>query len=217
MKNIFTLTTLLFALAGKAQMQPADSLTGTYAGKSWYANPATNPWVITNDTFFVQSIDSVNCMAGILFRGGLYNWQYYSDYYSCNSTAPTNYYMKFYNLDSIRSIDNNAPQAPPNPPLSERFYGKRISHYTSTIGINEIKKKDELSVYPNPAKDMLNVECLMVNGNTNSYKITNTLGELILQGSAPQSVNISALPNDIYFLEIKSEKESFIKKIIITR
>ncbi|MBI3502636.1 MAG: hypothetical protein HY063_12670 [Bacteroidetes bacterium] len=57
MKKVFVLIAyclLPTAYCCYSQMQPADSLPGTYAGELWLANPSTNPWSITNDTLFVN-------------------------------------------------------------------------------------------------------------------------------------------------------------------
>lgn len=98
---------LIFSFSMRAQV-PADSLPGTYVGEFWGASPCYNPWTITLDTEYVNSYDSVHCLIHTtiaLTHGGTYT--YYTNYYSCNSTAPTDFYVQFYSGDSMKLINDN--------------------------------------------------------------------------------------------------------------
>jgi len=200
-------------------MQPADSLPGTYAGQYWYANPATSPWVITPDTYYVQNnLDTVNCMAQVVINFGTYNWTYYTDYYSCNSPAPSNYYMKFYSVDSLRTIADNSPQPPPNQPISMRFYGKRISN--KTVGVNEVANKEEIMIYPNPVNGIITIKSKILLNEETEIKITDVLGKEIKNQKVrtkneKAQMEISDLKTGIYILNIKNNERVITKKIII--
>lgn len=60
-------------------------------------------------------------------------------------------------------------------------------------------------VYPNPANDRLNVS---INGE---YRITNLFGHTLLSGSSSRSIDVSALPAGIYFLNIDGVTRKFVK------
>lgn len=224
MKQKLIIAFVLVAKMGFCQMQPADSLPGTYAGQYWYANPAGNPWTITNDTFYVQSsIDSINCT----YQGWTSQFSiggsppanlYYTDYYSCNSPAPSNYYSKFYSGDSVRVIWDNTPQPPPNPPYSMRFYGKRISNLT---GIDEKDKTNDILIYPNPTDKTIIIEYKIPDGDA-LVQIADVYGKLIRGEKLKiknehMLIDVSSLKEGIYFLTVKTASGTTGKKIIIQK
>lgn len=75
-----------------------------------------------------------------------------------------------------------------------------------------------LKVYPNPANDLLNIELnFEVGGNTNVI-LTNSIGQIISNGkieSKQSKFDISAVPNGIYFVNLKHGGSSITKKVII--
>ncbi len=220
MKKFFLFTfCLLPAACCFAQMQPADSLPGMYAGQFWYANPSTSPWVITPDTMLVTNIDSVNCsvQANLVIKSVSYGGTYYTDYYSCNGSTPSNHYMKFYYGDSVRIISDNIPQPPPNPERSVRFYGKRISNQIT--GVNELLNSEQITIYPNPSNGNLIIESKILK-DVVELQITDGMGreirnEKLIFKNAKAEMNISGLQKGIYFLRITTEKGTVSKKFII--
>jgi Secretion system C-terminal sorting domain len=58
---------------------------------------------------------------------------------------------------------------------------------------------DKIRVMPNPAKDILNIETDIA---VNKILITNLNGQVVLQESSKSQINVSSLPNGIYFLQI---------------
>lgn len=229
MKNILTLIALLFAFADKAQMQPADSLTGTYAGKYYFKQPTTNPWTITADTVYVTNVDSVNCAVQAhdashfsIIPPPPPDTNYYTNYYSCNGTAPSNY-IKFYSTDSMKLINDNVPQPMPNPAYSMRFYGKRISHYTT--GIKQVAGspaigEEQISIYPNPNNGTVTIKSKFLLSGETQIQITDAIGKEIRNEKLKTKdekvvINIGDLQKGIYLLHIKIEQETITKKIII--
>lgn len=213
-KSAFSILLLLAVYCSYAQV-PADSLTGTYAGQYWYANPATNPWVITNDTTYVTNVDTINCKASV--NGAILGMPtMYTTYYSCNSSIPSNGYTLFFYDDSLKMIYDNVPQSPPNPPISFRFYGKRISSQIS--GIYELVDNTQLQIYPNPCYGLLNIECKILSEET-LITITDILGmeinKLKVQKEEKIQVDVSYLKKGIYFLQFKTAKATLTKKIIV--
>jgi hypothetical protein len=90
-----------------------------------------------------------------------------------------------------------------------------------TVGIKEISNENDLiSIFPNPA-----ISEIQVIGNQStviSIDIYNMLGEMVFparitDNRSPITINVSALPSGMYFLEIKSEKGVTVKKFIKER
>lgn len=89
------------------------------------------------------------------------------------------------------------------------------------------KKELELNVYPNPANDLIYINGTdMESEITGKYevKIFNTLGQEILKQTitnfqSSPSINISSIPNGLYFLQVESERygNSAMEKLLITR
>ncbi len=81
----------------------------------------------------------------------------------------------------------------------------------------------DINIYPNPAKDILNIEIKMLNTTLISAitqaEITNILGQIVQTASISNQktcINIDYLKSGIYFLNLKQNATSFsVKKIII--
>jgi len=76
-----------------------------------------------------------------------------------------------------------------------------------------IEEQVDFIIYPSPAKNYINIECL----NPFTYKLYNEIGALIdteTQKNKHKKIDIKHLPQGIYILRIISENESFSKKII---
>jgi hypothetical protein len=68
----------------------------------------------------------------------------------------------------------------------------------------------QVSVYPNPVKDILNVECLVLNENT-SVEIYNMIGERVhhqIITSPNCQINVADLCNGIYQLRVLKNNTS---------
>ena len=84
---------------------------------------------------------------------------------------------------------------------------------TGTTGIESITN-DELRIYPNPVRDELRIE----NGEWRIEKveILDLTGKIILnsQFSILNSINVSSLPQGVYFLKIQTDKGNVTKKFV---
>ena len=70
--------------------------------------------------------------------------------------------------------------------------------------------RKSLAVYPNPAHDLLNIE-LPKNSTRANLKVTNLMGQILIDEDVikPQ-LDISLLPDGLYFLNVHSGKEQFM-------
>lgn len=87
-----------------------------------------------------------------------------------------------------------------------------------TVGTNQIAQYDSsFSVYPNPARDQLHLSFVFPEGKKAVVIINNIVGEQLLIKSVESSnkvIDISKLPHGIYYIILKSEKESLVQKFM---
>lgn len=81
--------------------------------------------------------------------------------------------------------------------------------------IEDNSVETEVSIYPNPAKDIVNIL------NNNALNITNIqiidlVGRIVLSTEQVQNINITNLPEGQYFVKIIGEK-TLVKKLFITK
>jgi sugar lactone lactonase YvrE len=85
----------------------------------------------------------------------------------------------------------------------------------SSLSVAGVTKEAEASIYPNPADD----ELIIKTGGTaySAYTITNSIGQTMQQQSISSSItkaNISALPAGVYYVMLKSDNGSTVKKFV---
>lgn len=91
---------------------------------------------------------------------------------------------------------------------------------TNTLGINQFDALNDMYLYPNPAKETLNIHVPSNFGLPNSYIISNSLGQIISRKSvakeADLNVNTSSLSKGVYFIKVTKEDQiktlQFIKE-----
>ena len=79
-----------------------------------------------------------------------------------------------------------------------------------SVGINDVVSN--LSIYPNPVKDVLTIE-----GNYTSVDIIDVSGKLVLSSESTKNINVKSLADGVYMLNIKTENGIAVKKITITK
>jgi len=65
----------------------------------------------------------------------------------------------------------------------------------------------ELTIYPNPVKDILRV----TGAQTEEYEVLDLMGRTVLQGFLNEGINVSKLPSGTYVLRIGNEGRRFVK------
>jgi sugar lactone lactonase YvrE len=74
--------------------------------------------------------------------------------------------------------------------------------------------KSQISIYPNPSNELLNIDNVMA---PTAYYLINSIGTFILQGNLRKNnntVSLKSVPQGLYFLELVSDKNKTITKII---
>ncbi|MBX3164875.1 MAG: T9SS type A sorting domain-containing protein [Bacteroidetes bacterium] len=89
-----------------------------------------------------------------------------------------------------------------------------------TVSIEEhTNEKLVVKIYPNHASEIINVECEMLNEET-EIKIIDVLGKTVIHHSTfniSNSIDVSHLSNGIYFLQLKTDKSVGVKKFVVQR
>lgn len=83
--------------------------------------------------------------------------------------------------------------------------------YTSSLSTSEISENETLGVYPNPAKDIINIR----NSSKKDfeYTIVDANGRRVSTGKALKSINVSSLKTGVYWLQTNIAKPTqFIKE-----
>lgn len=95
--------------------------------------------------------------------------------------------------------------------LMDRENGEILKVDNSTLSTTELSK-DLYSIYPNPVKDIMNIN--LTNNNTlKNVTISNIFGQRILSSNL-KNINMSELSAGIYILKIETEKGIVSEKII---
>lgn len=89
---------------------------------------------------------------------------------------------------------------------------------TSVLGTKESDANtlESVKIYPNPAKDVLNVE-LPSHIKNFSFEINDMSGKLVSAHENETKINVSKLSNGVYMCTVKSKGESITKKVIINK
>lgn len=77
----------------------------------------------------------------------------------------------------------------------------------TSVGVDDLQAP-EISIYPNPAKEMLYVGYAE---NNYQIKIYNQMGSEVFTATNPQEINISGLKNGLYILSLSSAKGNYTK------
>ncbi|MHB8403733.1 MAG: T9SS type A sorting domain-containing protein, partial [Bacteroidia bacterium] len=89
----------------------------------------------------------------------------------------------------------------------------------SGTGIQQFANSNEISIYPNPAKGIMNVELGIMN-ETATIEIYNTIGECVhhqIVKSSNSQIDVSNLAEGIYNISISSNEGVVNKRLVIVR
>lgn len=97
-------------------------------------------------------------------------------------------------------------------PCGTSTYGQ-VEDYSVNIGSLAIVdvKKNNTSVYPNPASDVINISNV---SSKTKFEIYNVGGQLVNQGTTDGKVNVSKLTKGVYILTVESNGEKSQTKFI---
>ncbi|MCT4664700.1 MAG: T9SS type A sorting domain-containing protein [Flavobacteriales bacterium] len=228
MKTNLSLILLLLSIAihnSYAQITP-DSLLGVYVGK-YYNNHNANSdnWYIVSENWTVpiKDLDTLNCLSNkSITPSGSQPFVFTTPYDFCNSdfeyqeNNPDYYrFNRFYGKDSLWGNNEFIPGPPPTgTPYSTRFIGKKMYE----IGTTELENMLAIQVYPNPAKELLNIRT-EEDIQAVDIHIFNSRGQRVKTFIEKYhknwlQVDVLDLPKGIYYIKITSFGRVFHQKFI---
>ncbi len=104
------------------------------------------------------------------------------------------------------------------------LYIDNINIYNSTtVGINNQRAENSVSIYPNPAENQFNINLELADNSNVSYVIINSLGQTVLSndlgnlsaGNQIQKINISELAQGIYMVQVNINGNITTKKLTV--
>ena len=112
----------------------------------------------------------------------------------------------------VRLHDSSTLYSPNTTPCGDSGYGQ-VEDYTLNIGALAVSdvKKNNISVYPNPATDVINVSNV---SSKTKFEIYSISGQLVNQGTTDGKVNVSKLGKGVYILSLESNGEKSQTKFI---
>ncbi|MBR5983405.1 MAG: T9SS type A sorting domain-containing protein [Bacteroidales bacterium] len=100
---------------------------------------------------------------------------------------------------------------------SESFSTKTVNFCIEDLSENAIEMATEMSIFPNPTSGMLNVTS---NEEIDSVEIFNSVGTAVVSNKVAgnnASINMSNLPNGMYFVRVSTANEIETVKVVLER
>ena len=149
------------------------------------------------------------------YMGGWEN--YYKYEYTVNTAYSSNDILLPNNIDfSQQAFANEVTQISYYEYSTDWILSSQKDYYYSQIIVSIIEPNTlEVTIYPNPSRDNINIVATEINNPT--MQIINNLGQIVMQKTLNQNttqVDISGLKAGIYFVNIKTKDESVTKKIM---
>ena len=100
--------------------------------------------------------------------------------------------------------------------------GFEINYFTSPVNIKEVENINDLSIYPNPASDKLNVKFNTLTDDNFDITIYNVTGQAVYKetlnnfmGSYYNELNINDFAQGVYLMQVKSSKGAITRKVVV--
>jgi len=82
------------------------------------------------------------------------------------------------------------------------------------IGINELRAQQGISLYPNPASNILNISSKEFIDPNDYVEIKNTLGQAVFRSEFKKELDISTFPNGCYYIQVQTKDQQYNSKFI---
>lgn len=144
--------------------------------------------------------------------------------YSSTAFVPTatQWRLETISLSSFASANNALIQFRHTTDYENNMYIDDINLMGGTT-TNDMDLSSYVAVFPNPSSGYVNVNIGAIDLGMVSVKLYNVMGELIAENSGDAAVtrnmnfDLSAQPDGVYFVEIKSDNAQTTKKIILNK
>jgi sugar lactone lactonase YvrE len=124
-----------------------------------------------------------------------------------------------YSMESVLTITLTSGSSTS---YNNNYYVDSIMVYVDTAqyttGIKQLAvNNQQIAVYPNPTKNILNVDCLITTGNA-EITVINTIGEVAMQyvplKNQHATIDVSNLSGGVYFVQLKTPQGMMVQKFI---
>lgn len=198
----------------------------SYASASWVSGTVLNPdnWLIT-PTLAIPS-NGATLKWYVAAQDADYPDEYYEVKISTNGSSLSNFTTVFsetLSTDQWEERTVNLPYGGQNLNIafvhtnSSDVFMMKIDNISVTpgVGINEVE--DNISIYPNPANNVLNVNA---SSNINKVEVYNMLGQNVMTVSVNDtnaSINTSNLTQGMYMLKLHTDNGVVNQKFTVAR
>jgi hypothetical protein len=120
---------------------------------------------------------------------------------------------------NIDVLEGSGGEYPFNVGFSPRNFNGKVIYCIPPTGVNEVLSGANVSVFPNPASNELNIS-LPANGNTTNVSIFNVIGEVvftenIIANGTTTNFDISTLKSGVYIVKLVSEGSEYSTKLFV--
>lgn len=180
-----------------------------------------NPYVVGNELAFVSCYQDGLIVYDITNPNAPYITGYFDTHPQGGANAGNNY-----GASSYRGNWGAYPFFPSKTVLALDMQNGIFLLKSDALSVKENSNILTASIYPNPAKNSLNISFTNNNARNYSVEITNIVGQLIYSEnnlndcSFPvtfKNIDVSGLENGSYLVSIKTEDKQYQKKIIILK
>ena len=165
--------------------------------------------LLENETFKIRFSSRFNELAITVFD--YQNTKPYFDYIKQLLSEAVPSQIERFNSPSSYTTWENYCMAVIDYFLQERPY-MIIRELDSFLSLEDTLPQ-ELHIYPNPANNVLFVETRLITSPPTTYRITNLMGQTLLQGNISadrQQINVESLPTGMYFITIGDATQKFV-------
>jgi N-acetylneuraminic acid mutarotase len=217
-----------FSIAGKGYLGTGgDYNTGTLFNDFWEYNPTSNSWVLKAPFLGVvrsQAVGVGTSGKGYIGIGGNFNGSggslAYTDFWEYDpvsnawavkapfTSAGARWLSTSFSIGSMVYIGTGGNFAPTYKDLWE--------YNPSAVGINELDKKETISIFPNPSSGPFVIKS--TDAQIQSLVIYNVKGEKLYDkevSAYSTNIDLTDKPTGVYLIQITAGNNSFTKKIIL--
>ena len=96
-------------------------------------------------------------------------------------------------------------------------YSKGYKYSSGSTGLNEIDLSNEMTAYPNPTNGLIELKNIEKFGAEFQVRVMDQAGKVHIQIRNASTLNLSHLPNGIYFVQVTSGQQVAHKNIVLNK
>ena len=141
---------------------------------------------------------------------------------ACSSAKMFMNYMDYTN-DACMNLFTNGQKAIMQATMSTQIRRSTLSAFSTTLcaptGIDDARYDYQINIFPNPAKDVINV--VLPKAEKGTVQVYNLVGEVVYQknmrGIEKLSIDLGNQSIGVYFVKVKTADKTITKKVMLTK